>query len=100
MPICRNGIDQREVIVDVEGGEIEEWAFKNLPKLTSDIKRELSAAGFTGSLCDADGCILCGRDQVDETQVYRLVPPAPLLGMHFGTTIGPGRSGNSCCSCP
>ena len=72
-------------IVDVKGSEVAEQVFRNPPKEAAEVVERLSAAGYAGSLLDAEGNSLSGKDQVDDTQVYRLVLPAPSLpGMHFG----------------
>ena len=42
-------------IVDSEGSEVAELAFRNPPKEASEIIKRLSAAGFAGSLLDAEG---------------------------------------------
>ena len=63
-------------VVDVKGSEVEVLAFRNPPKEATDILEALSAAGYIGSLLDREGFSLSGIDQVDDTQVYRLLLPA------------------------
>ncbi len=55
-------------VVDVKGSEVEVVAFKNPPKEVT--------AGYTGVLQDSEGIYLSGKDNMDDTQVYRLLVPA------------------------
>ena len=71
-------------IFDDEGSEVAEQAFRNPPKEAKDILDRLSAAGYPGALLDAAGYSLSGSDQVDGTQMYRVVLRAPSSpGMHY-----------------
>lgn len=82
-------------IVDSKGTHVEDQTFINPPKKASVVLGRLIAAGYAGSLLDKDGNSLCDDDKLDDTQVYRLVLPAPALtGMHCDSHV-PGRS--SCC---
>ncbi len=43
----------------------------------------LRKAGYDGSLLDVEGATLCGDDEINDTQEYRLVLCAPRLpGVH------------------